>query len=212
MLALQGYRDGEVDAGEQADRGPAVPGLPADDLPGVQADGLLAELVIFLDPPPGRCGGDQLGQRVRPGRPAPTALLQEIVEELQLGEVLDVRPSSLSHGVARLVGIARALVTEPAVLLLDEPAAGLDTNESTELGRTIRELAKRRGIGVLVVEHDVPLILQTCDRIVALDFGHTIAEGTPDAISHDARVIEAYLGTSDSTVSLQPSAPRGPAA
>jgi ABC-type branched-subunit amino acid transport system ATPase component/ABC-type branched-subunit amino acid transport system permease subunit len=139
----------------------------------------------------------------RPGRPAPTALLHEAVEELQLGDVLDAPPSSLPHGVARLVGIARALVTEPAVLLLDEPAAGLDTNESTELGRVIRALAARRGIGVLVVEHDVPFILQTCDRIVALDFGHTIAEGTPDAISHDARVIEAYLGT-EAVTSLQP--------
>jgi sulfate-transporting ATPase len=75
----------------------------------------------------------------------------------------------------------------------------------------IRGFAARRGIGVLVIEHDVPLILQTCDRIVALDFGHTIAEGTPDAISHDARVIEAYLGT-DSAPNLQPSAPSGPAA
>jgi sulfate-transporting ATPase len=144
---------------------------------------------------------------LRPGRAAPTALVHEIVEELQLGDVLDAPPSSLPHGVARLVGIARALVTEPAVLLLDEPAAGLDTNESAELGSVIRSLAKRRGIGVLVVEHDVPLILQTCDRIVALDFGHMIAEGTPDAISHDARVIEAYLGT-EAVTSLQP----GPAA
>ena len=124
--------------------------------------------------------------------------MHEVVEELQLGDVLDVRPSSLSHGVARLVGIARALVTEPAVLLLDEPAAGLDTNESTELGRMIRA-AGRAGAGSACssIEHDVPLILQTCDRIVALDFGHTIAEGTPDAISHDALVIEAYLGTDD---------------
>ena len=151
----------------------------------------------------------------RPGRPAPTALVHEVVEELQLGDVLDASPSSLPHGVARLVGIARALVTEPVILLLDEPAAGLDTNESTELGRVIRELARRRGIGVLVVEHDVPLILQTCDRIVALDFGHTIAEGTPDAISHDARVIEAYLGTETATMTSEPASaatPRGPAA
>jgi sulfate-transporting ATPase len=147
----------------------------------------------------------------RPGRPTPTALVHEVVEELELGEVLDASPSSLPHGVARLVGIARALVTEPAVLLLDEPAAGLDTNESTELGRVIRSVAQRRGIGVLVIEHDVPLILQTCDRIVALDFGHLIAEGTPDAISHDARVIEAYLGT-DSVESLQPAEPQGPVA
>jgi sulfate-transporting ATPase len=148
---------------------------------------------------------------LRPGRPAPTPLVQDVVEEFGLGDVLDVRPSELSHGVARLVGIARALVTEPAVLLLDEPAAGLDTNESADLGRAIREMARRRGIGVLVIEHDVPLILQTCDRVVALDFGRKIAEGTPDVISRDALVIEAYLGTSE-VESLQPVGTEGPTA
>src|SRR5262249_29365967 len=84
---------------------------------------------------------------VRPGRPAPPALAHEVVEQFGLTDVLEVRPSSLPHGVARLVGIARALVTEPAVLLLDEPAAGLDTNESAELGRAIRATAQRLGIG-----------------------------------------------------------------
>jgi sulfate-transporting ATPase len=140
---------------------------------------------------------------LRPGRRPPTPLVEDVIEEFGLRDVLDVRPSQLSHGVARLVGIARALVTEPAVLLLDEPAAGLDTNESADLGRAIREIARRRGIGVLVIEHDVPLILQTCDRVVALDFGRKIAEGTPDAISRDALVIEAYLGTNE-VDSLQP--------
>jgi sulfate-transporting ATPase len=134
---------------------------------------------------------------VWPGRSAPTQLMNDVVSEFQLDDVLDLRPSSLPHGIARLVGIARALVTEPAVLLLDEPAAGLDNHESGELGRTIRAMAQRRGIGVLVIEHDVPLILQTCDRIVALDFGRKIAEGTPDDISNDTRVIEASLGSGD---------------
>ncbi len=136
--------------------------------------------------------------------------MHEVVSEFELADVLDQRPSSLPHGVARLVGIARALVTEPAVLLLDEPAAGLDSRESAELGRAIRSMAHRRGIGVLVIEHDVPFILQTCDRIVALDFGRKIAEGTPDAISANAQVIEAYLGTDDASARL--AIPRGPAA
>jgi sulfate-transporting ATPase len=142
---------------------------------------------------------DQSGWRylidlVKPGRRAATPLVDELVEEFGLADVLDERPSSLPHGVSRLVGIARALVTEPAVLLLDEPAAGLDSQESGDLGQAVRATASRRGIGILVVEHDVPLLLQTCDRMVVLDFGRKIAEGTPGEVSGDAGVIEAYLG------------------
>jgi len=133
---------------------------------------------------------------VNPGRPQPTMLMNELVEEFGLEDVLDQRPSTLSHGMARLVGIARALVTEPAVLLLDEPAAGLDDREGAELGAAIRSVAHSRGIGVLFVEHDVPLLLQTCDRIVVLDFGQQIAEGTPAEIASNAAVIDAYLGSS----------------
>jgi ABC-type branched-subunit amino acid transport system ATPase component/ABC-type branched-subunit amino acid transport system permease subunit len=131
-----------------------------------------------------------------PGRRVATELMDELVEEFGLGHVLDQRPSTLSHGVARLVGIARALVTEPAVLLLDEPAAGLDDREGAELGTAIRSVASNRGIGILFVEHDVPLLLQTCDRLVVLDFGRQIAEGTPEEIARDDAVIDAYLGSS----------------
>jgi sulfate-transporting ATPase len=134
---------------------------------------------------------------VRPGRQVPTPLMDDLVAEFALGDVLDRRPSSLPHGVARLVGIARALVSEPAVLLLDEPAAGLDTSEASELGVAIRAMARRHGIGILVIEHDVPLLLQTCDRMVVLDFGRKIAEGPPGDIAGDAGVIEAYLGSAD---------------
>ena len=136
-----------------------------------------------------------LSDLVRPGRPQPTELMNELVAEFDLEDVLDDRPSTLPHGVARLVGIARALVTEPTVLLLDEPAAGLDDREGAELGEAIRSVASRRNIGILLVEHDVPLLLQTCDRIVVLDFGRQIAEGSPEEIARDDTVIDAYLGS-----------------
>ncbi len=132
---------------------------------------------------------------LHPGRRAPTPLMNELVAEFGLEDVMDRRPTELSHGASRLAGIARALATEPGVLLLDEPAAGLDSRECADLSGAIRATASRRGIGILVVEHDVPLLLQTCDRIVAIDFGHKIAEGTPEEIRGDAMVIEAYLGT-----------------
>jgi sulfate-transporting ATPase len=83
------------------------------------------------------------------------------------------------------------------VLLLDEPAAGLDENESRELAILIRRLADERGMGILLVEHDVPLVMSICDRVVCLDFGKVIASGGPDAVRNDERVVEAYLGTSD---------------
>ncbi len=86
------------------------------------------------------------------------------------------------------------IAAEPAVLLLDEPAAGLDATESAELSATIVRIARNRGIGVLLIEHDVAMLLNTCDRLVVLDFGEKIAEGTPAEITTDPRVVAAYLG------------------
>ena len=95
-----------------------------------------------------------------------------------------------------LVGwVARAVAGGQSVLLLDEPASGLDLGAWRQLSRTIRGLASDRGVAVLLVEHNVDMVLQTCDRIWALDFGQTIACGTPAEIRTDQAVITAYLGT-----------------
>jgi len=102
-------------------------------------------------------------------------------------------PSALSSGQRKLVGVARALVAKPKLLCLDEPAAGLDTGESEELGVTLRRLADQ-GQSMLLVEHDMSLVLGICDRIVVIEFGKVIAEGAPEVVRRNPKVIAAYLG------------------
>jgi sulfate-transporting ATPase len=131
---------------------------------------------------------------VWPGYPPLPATVVAAVEELQLQPLLDRRAEDLSYGQRRLVAIARAVASNPSVLLLDEPAAGLDETESAELGRLIRRLADEWGMGVLLIEHDVALVLDNADRVVVLDFGRKIAEGTPAEIRNDPGVRKAYLG------------------
>jgi branched-chain amino acid transport system ATP-binding protein len=101
--------------------------------------------------------------------------------------------SHLPHGQQRLVEIARALLSEPILLLLDEPAAGLNGRETAELFRMLREL-NSQGMTILVVEHDMKFIMSLCDRIIVLDHGAKISEGRASEIQQDERVIEAYLG------------------
>jgi sulfate-transporting ATPase len=116
------------------------------------------------------------------------------VKEFQLTDRLGDLPTALSYGERRLLAIARTVASGPPILLLDEPAAGLDETRSRELGTLIRRLASERGMGILLVEHDVGLVMSTCDRVVVIDFGNTIADGSPDEVANDERVIVAYLG------------------
>lgn len=113
----------------------------------------------------------------------------------ELTTVLDRFPAELSHGQRKLAGVARALAKRPRVVLMDEPAAGLDTEESVAFGRRLRSLPGH-GVSVLLVDHDMELVLSVCDRILVLDFGKVIGAGTPEEIRSNPRVIEAYLGSS----------------
>ena len=119
------------------------------------------------------------------------------IQALQLGEHLGDMPGALSTGQRKLVALARAIASEPSVLLLDEPCSGLDHHEREEVGEVIRALAKSWGMGVLLVEHDVHLVRRVSDRIVALDAGKVIAEGAPDAVLSDPGVMAAFLGDAD---------------
>jgi ABC-type branched-subunit amino acid transport system ATPase component len=134
---------------------------------------------------------------VHPGKPQLGAAAIAAVKEFDLAADLDRLPTELPFGRRRLVAIARAIAAQPSVLLLDEPAAGLDERETNELGNLIVRLAKEWGIAVLLIEHDVGLVLRVCDRVEALDFGRSIASGTPAEIAADEAVINAYLGAPD---------------
>ena len=119
--------------------------------------------------------------------------VDDVLGLLDLHSVADVTVASLSQGQRQLVSMARVLAGNPSVALLDEPAAGLDSNESRWLGERLRAV-RNNGMTMLLVDHDMELVLSVCDRIIVLDLGKVIASGTPDAIRADENVIRAYLG------------------
>lgn len=123
------------------------------------------------------------------------ATVDSLLARVGLTDRADTTAGDLPTGSARLVEIARALATNPRFLLLDEPASGLDDNESEHLGELLRELVAD-GLAVLLVEHDMGLVMHVCDHIYVLDLGQIIASGTPDEVQHHPEVLRAYLGAS----------------
>ncbi|GHF36481.1 sulfate-transporting ATPase [Amycolatopsis bartoniae] len=129
-----------------------------------------------------------------PGTPKLSPAAAAAVRMFGLSEDLHRKPTELSYGRRRLAAIARAIAAEPSVILLDEPAAGLSQHESAELEHLLRYLADERGMGVLLIEHDVDLVMASCDTVTAIVFGTEIVSGTPEEVRRDATLIEAYLG------------------
>ena len=120
----------------------------------------------------------------------------EILEFMGLADIADQKAGSLPYGVQRRLEIARALASNPAIILLDEPAAGMNPSETTELMHQIRRIRDHFQIAIFLIEHDMSLVMNVCEGIVVVNYGKIIAKGTPEEIKNNPAVIEAYLGRS----------------
>ena len=118
----------------------------------------------------------------------------ELLKIFNLDEFADINASSLPYGAQRRLEIARALATNPCLLLLDEPAAGMNPTETEELMNTIRFIRDKFDIAVLLIEHDMKLVMGVCEKITVLNFGQVLTSGTPEQVKNNPEVIKAYLG------------------
>lgn len=124
-----------------------------------------------------------------------TVEAQALIDEMQLGQIAHNLAGAVPYTDERRVAIARSLMGNPRFLLLDEPAAGMSDHEAGELATVVRAIAEKRNCGVLLIEHNVRMVLETCEHIVVLDSGEVIASGPPDSIRHNETVRHAYMGT-----------------